>query len=201
MVARCYTAKRVTIMSNDQNWYTNVFKSWNAKVLGPKPTTEMLANIHGLKARPGKQALACAMALRDCGVTAGQIVIACGAPQLNKMRGFITDSLLKRLPVPPSAEGHTVYKLELTAKGKARVDSTAKQAAKAAEAGAAEGEAKPAKAKKAAAKATAKAKGAAKVKAATDTAAAEAPTAEAASQPEVPAVVDVPAAEGEQAQA
>lgn len=122
-------------MSNDQNWYGNVFKSWNVKALGPKPTAEMLASIHGLKARPGKQALACAMALRDCGVTAGQIVIACGAPQLNKMRGFITDALLKRLPVPPSAEGHTVYKLELTAKGKARIATTEKAAAKQAEAG------------------------------------------------------------------
>jgi hypothetical protein len=123
-------------MSNDQtNWYGNVFKSWNVKALGPKPTAEMLANIHGLQARPGKQALACAMALRDCGVTAGQIVIACGAPQLNKMRGFITDALLKRLPVAPSAEGHTVYKLELTAKGKQRVERTAKAAEKAVEAG------------------------------------------------------------------
>lgn len=152
-------------MSNEQNWYGNVFKSWQVKQLGPKPTAEMLASIHGLKARPGKQALACAMALRDCGVTAGQIVIACGAPQLNKMRGFITDALLKRLPVPPSSEGHTVYKLELTAKGKQRIASTEKQAAKAVEAGAGEQAEKPAKpvkakaAKKAARKAAVKAKG------------------------------------------
>lgn len=152
-------------MSNDQaNWYGNVFKSWQAKVLGPKPTAEMLATIHGLQARPGKQALACAMALRDCGVTAGQIVIACGAPQLNKMRGFITDALLKRLPVAPSPEGHTVYKLELTAKGKQRVERTAKALEAKVAAGEAEGD-KP-KAKPVKAKAAVKAARKAKVKAA-----------------------------------
>jgi hypothetical protein len=168
-------------MSNDQaNWYGNVFKSWNVKALGPKPTAEMLASIHGLQARPGKQALACAMALRDCGVTAGQIVIACGAPQLNKMRGFITDALLKRLPVAPSAEGHTVYKLELTAKGKQRVDRTAKAAEAKAAAGEAETADKP-KGKKAATKAAGKPKGTAKRKpkaepAAVETVASEADT-------------------------
>jgi hypothetical protein len=175
-------------MSNEQNWYTNVFKSWQVKQLGPKPTAEMLASIHGLKARPGKQALACAMALRDCGVTAGQIVIACGAPQLNKMRGFITDALLKRLPVPPSSEGHTVYRLELTAKGKQRIASTEKAAAKQADAGQVDGEAKPAKAVKAAVKAAGKAKGKGKVKAVDTVAADAAPTGEAVSQPEAVAV-------------
>ncbi len=162
------------------NWYATVFKNWQAKVLGPKPTADMLASIHGLGARPGKQALASAMALRECGVTAGQIVVACGAPQLNKMRGFITDSLLKRLPVPPSAEGHTVYRLELTAKGKQRVERTAKAAAEKA----AEGDGKPAKA-------AAKPKGAAKRKAKAKPAAAETPASEAASPavtaPETPA--------------
>lgn len=166
-------------MSNETNWYGNVFKSWNVKALGPKPTAEMLASIHGLKARPGKQALACAMALRDCGVTAGQIVIACGAPQLNKMRGFITDALLKRLPVPPSPEGHTVYKLELTAKGKQRVASTEKAAQKAAEAGEGEAEAKPAKAKPVKAKAAVKAARKVKAKAAVAAKADETPTSEA----------------------
>lgn len=144
-------------MSNETNWYGNVFKSWNIKHLGAKPTAEMLATIHGLQARPGKQALACAMALRDCGVTAGQIVMACGAPQLNKMRGFITDALLKRLPVAPSAEGHTVYKLELTAKGKQRVERTAKALEAKAAAGEADTADKPVKAK-AAVKAARKAK-------------------------------------------
>ncbi len=107
-------------------WYADTFKAWQGKLLGPKPTAEMLGTIHGLGARPGKQALANAMALRDCGVTGSQIVIACGAPQLNKMRGFISDGLLKREAVPPQGS-HTVYKLTLTAKGASRVKaSTAK---------------------------------------------------------------------------
>lgn len=116
-------------MSNETNWYGNVFKSWQAKVLGPKPTADMLAKVHNLGCRPGKQALAIAMGLRDCGVTGSQIVIACGAPQLNKMRGFITDAMLKREPVAPSAEGHTVYKLAVTKKGDSRIERTAKAAA------------------------------------------------------------------------
>lgn len=116
----------MTKATNDGNWYSNVFKTWQAKQLGPKPTADMLASIHNLGARPGKQALASAMALRACGVTAGQIVIACGNPQLNKMRGFINDALLKREAVPPSAEGHTVYKLSVTAKGQQRIARTVK---------------------------------------------------------------------------
>lgn len=168
------------------NWYGVVFKSWQVKQLGPKPTDAMLASIHGLGARPGKQALASAMGLRDCGVTAGQIVIACGAPQLNKMRGFITDALLKRLPVSPSAEGHTVYKLELTAKGKQRVERTEKAAATKA----ADGEAKP---EKAAGKGTSKAKGAAKTKAKAKPAAVETPASEAVTAP-VETVVEQPQA-------
>ena len=184
-------------MSNDQaNWYGNVFKSWNVKALGPKPTAEMLASIHGLQARPGKQALACAMALRDCGVTAGQIVIACGAPQLNKMRGFITDALLKRLPVAPSSEGHTVYKLELTAKGKQSVERFNKRAAEKAAAGEADAE-KPAKVK---AKAGGKAKGKGKKVKAADTAVAETPASEADNAVET--VIEQPVTETvEQAQA
>lgn len=135
--------------ANVTTHYAETFKSWAGNLLGPKPTAEMLLNIHRLGARPGKQALACAMALREKGVTAGQIVIACGAPQLNKMRGFITDALLKRLAAPKTTEGHTVYKLELTAKGKQRVERTAKAEQKATEAGEAVTDtAKPAKAKR-----------------------------------------------------
>ena len=115
-----------SVNTNEANWYGTVFKAWQPKLLGPKPTADQLANIHNLGARPGKQALAIAMGLRDCGVTNGQIVIACGAPQLNKMRGFITDALLKRLPVSPSTEGHTVYKLEVTPKGNQRIARTIK---------------------------------------------------------------------------
>ena len=106
--------------TNATGWYGTYFKAWQVKLLGPKPTEAQLATIHGLGARPGKQALANAMALRDCGVTGSQIVSACGALQLNKMRGFITDGLLKREAVP-AAGTHTVYKLTLTAKGATRV--------------------------------------------------------------------------------
>ena len=109
--------------------YANYFKAWQPKLLGPKPERAMFDAVHKLGARPGKQALANAMALRDCGVTGAQIVIACGAPQLNKMRGFITDGLLKREAVPASAAGHTVYKLTLTAKGKGKVDKVLQIAA------------------------------------------------------------------------
>ena len=106
--------------------YTGFFKNWQIKLLGPKPTTEQLDAIHKLGARPGKQALANAMSLRDCGVTGSQIVIACGAPQLNKMRGFVTDGLLKREATPKTDAGHTVYKMTLTAKGSAKVKGTQK---------------------------------------------------------------------------
>ena len=105
--------------------YANYFKAWQPKLLGPKPERAMFDAVHKLGARPGKQALANAMAMRDCGVTGAQIVIACGAPQLNKMRGFITDGLLKREAVPANGAGHTVYKLTLTAKGKGKVDKVA----------------------------------------------------------------------------
>jgi hypothetical protein len=110
--------------------YADVFKGWQGKLLGSKPTAEMLDAIHKLGARPGKQALACSMALRPEGVTGSEIVIACGAPQLNKMRGFIADALTKREAVPPR-NGHTVYKLTLTAKGAARIKGKADAVAKA----------------------------------------------------------------------
>lgn len=141
------------VITNDATaFYAPMFKAWG-KAHGSKPTADMLNSVHGLKARPGKQALAIAMALRPEGVTGSQIILACGAPQLNKMRGYITDSLLKRLPAPPSAEGHKVYRLELTAKGKQRIASTEAAEAKLAEAGKATDAVavkKPAKAKPAA---------------------------------------------------
>jgi len=128
-------------------WYTNTFKAWQAKQLGPKPTADMLATVHGLGLRPGKQALANAMALRDCGVSGAQIVMACGAPQLNRMRGLISDGHVKREAVPPNELGHAVYKITLTPKGAKRVAGTAKAADKAAVSGDTNA-AKPAKAKR-----------------------------------------------------
>jgi len=89
---------------NHRGWYATVFSNWQTKQLGAQPTNEQLGIIHALGARPGKQAMANAMALRDQGVTGNQIKAAASlfdgnpTPQLNKMRGFITDALVKRLP-------------------------------------------------------------------------------------------------------
>lgn len=139
-------------MTDATTFYASNFKNWSTSKLGPKPTAEQLDAVHNLGARPGKQALAIAMGLREVGVTGSQIVMATGAPQLNKMRGFITDAFLKRLPAPAGENGHTVYKLAVTPKGTQRIERTLKAAAKQAEAEKADGEAKPAKAKKAASK-------------------------------------------------
>lgn len=139
-------------MTDATTFYASNFKNWSTSKLGPKPTAEQLDAVHNLGARPGKQALAIAMGLREVGVTGSQIVMATGAPQLNKMRGFITDAFLKRLPAPAGENGHTVYKLAVTPKGTQRIERTLKAAAKQAEAEKADGEAKPVKAKKAASK-------------------------------------------------
>lgn len=100
--------------------YANMLKAW-PRECGHKPTAEQLDTIHKLGARPGKQALANAMALRDSGVTAAQIIMACGAPQLNKMRGFVADKLAKFEAMPFADNGHKVYRIALTEKGKAKV--------------------------------------------------------------------------------
>jgi hypothetical protein len=123
---------KVTTMTNTNDatgWYGDTFKAWQAKLMGGgKPTADQLATVHALGLRPGKQALANAMALRDGGVTGSEIVIACGAPQLNRMRGLIADKLVKREAVPPRGT-HTVYKLTLTPKGEARVKAALTAAA------------------------------------------------------------------------
>jgi len=132
-------------MSKPSNAYVNLFKGWNVKVLGPKPTDEQLAAIHALGARPGKQALANAMYLRDGGATSGQVTIACGAPQLNKMREFVTRKLVRRdMNAGANEAGHTVYKIALTATGEAKVKKASEQPA--------DVPAKPAKARRAKAK-------------------------------------------------
>ena len=125
--------------NNAADWYTTTFKQW-PKQCGAKPSAELLDTIHKLGARPGKQALANALMLRDGGVTGAQIVMACGAPQLNKMRDFVAKGLVKRVPISNDAAGHTVYKLALTPRGTAKVAKVA--------AAPAEGADKPAKAKR-----------------------------------------------------
>lgn len=111
--------------------YKPYFDNWQANVLGPKPSAELLSKVHGLGLRPGKQALACAMSLRADGVTGSQIVIACGAPQLNRMRGLISEGVFKRQPVAANGQNHTVYKCEVTPKGDAEIKRLEKVAANA----------------------------------------------------------------------
>ena len=106
--------------------YLPMFANWQVKVMGSKPTAEVLAKVHGLGLRPGKQAIACAMALRSEGVTGPQIVMVCGAPQLNRMRGLISGGLFKRSVVAANEQGHTVYKCIVTPKGDAEIKRIAK---------------------------------------------------------------------------
>jgi hypothetical protein len=106
--------------------YQPMFKVWQANIMGSKPTAELLAKVHGLGLRPGKQAIACAMALRAEGVTGPQIVMVCGAPQLNRMRGLISGGLFKRAVVAANEQGHTVYKCTVTPKGEAEIKRIAK---------------------------------------------------------------------------
>lgn len=115
-------------MSNVTTHYAPLFSNWQANVVGPKPTAELLEKVHGLGLRPGLQALACAMSLRPDGVTGKQIVVACGAPQLNRMRGLVAEGLFKWHPSPRNAEGHTVYKHTVTPKGEAEIKRLAKVA-------------------------------------------------------------------------
>ena len=93
-------------MSNVKHvsYYTNVMQQWS-KALGPKPSEAQLATAH-VHGRPGKQSLVVAMALRDCGVTRGQMLEAAGlydgkpTPQLNHMRALVDSRMFTRQPVP-----------------------------------------------------------------------------------------------------
>lgn len=134
----------ITVTAN-ASAYATLFKGWQAKQLGSKPTDDMLATVHALGLRPGKQALANAMALRPEGVSGSQIVMATGAPQLNRMRGLIAAGVVKRdMGAPANVQGHTVYKLNLTPKGEKVIERATLAAEKAALDG---GEAKPPKGK------------------------------------------------------
>lgn len=104
-------------MNANTNSYA-VFKTWQVKQLGPKPTADQLEVAHAF-GRPGLQSLALAMAMRDQGVTGAQIQIACGAPQNNHRRGLISEGLFKREGMANNDLNHTVYKITLTAKGTA----------------------------------------------------------------------------------
>lgn len=120
------TALQGDEMTKATEHYGNLLKGYNVKQLGPKPGDDVLAMVHTF-ARPGKQALALALMTRECGVTGGQIVQACGAPQLNKMRDLCKRGLFKRVAAPMTEAGHTVYRIELTAKGAAKVKAAAEK--------------------------------------------------------------------------
>ena len=122
-------------------------QQWS-KALGPKPTEAQLATAH-VHGRPGKQSLVVAMALRDCGVTRGQMLEAAGlydgkpTPQLNHMRALVDSRMFTRQPVPGA------YVLTVGPKHQQYADLHGAKAA---------GEAKPAKVKAAKASKPRKAK-------------------------------------------
>src|SRR4029077_19763373 len=108
-------------MTNHTDHYKPQLKAWQGKLLGQKPGNDLLAVAHQF-GRPGKQSLALAMALRPEGVTGSQVNIACGAPQNNHRVKLIRAKYFARVATPANELNHTVYKIELTAKGKAKVD-------------------------------------------------------------------------------
>ena len=140
-------------MTNHTEHYKPQFKSWRVDTHGPRPSEQQLEHAHHLGCKPGKQALAVAMGLRDCGVTNPQVLYACGNPQNNKRAGLVTDSYLKRERMPRTAEGHEIYKYTVTPKGMKRIETNKAREVALNEAGKAADAAKPAKAGKVAAKA------------------------------------------------
>ena len=86
------------------SYYTHVMQQWG-KQLGPKPTEAELALAH-VFGRPGKQSFVVGMALREAGVTRGQMLEACAmfdgkpTPQLNHMRALVNAKMFTRQPVP-----------------------------------------------------------------------------------------------------
>ena len=153
------------------SYYTNVMQQWS-KPLGAKPSEAQLALAH-VFGRPGKQSFAVAMALRDGGVTGGQIKLASSlfdgkaTPQLNHMRALIDARLFTRESGVPG------YKLVKGPKAAQFIELYGAKATEGAGKAAAKGD-KP--------RAAAKAAGKRKAKAATPVAAVvETPTSEASS--------------------
>lgn len=140
--------------------HAEFFKNWPVKFAGPKPTGDELLTYHLLGARFGKQCLAGAMSLRAEGVTNSEIQVACGNPQLNKMRGFVDDALLKRDMSHGKRNGRDIYKHVVTPKGLLRSKQSEARLAKLEAAGQTDSD-KPVKAK---GKRVVKAKGAPKAK-------------------------------------
>lgn len=126
--------------------HADLLKGW-PKQAGTKPSGELLATVMALGARHGKQCMANAMYLRPEGATSGQVVMVCGAPQLNKMRAFNKAGYVKPVAEPKNGAGHVVYHIALTAKGEAKVARVAAAPADTADTGKAKPKAKKAKGK------------------------------------------------------
>lgn len=105
--------------------YGHVLGHWHSASMGDKPALTLFEAAHALGCRPGKQALARALEMRDGGATDGQIKAACIAQWGNSgshhnKRGEL--SAAKLVTVVKSKPGaHTVYSIKLTDKGTARV--------------------------------------------------------------------------------
>lgn len=78
------------------NYYSDILKVWHVKLMGEKPTHDLLNKAHGLGCRAGVQALHIAMCLRAEGCTVTQFVAAgsCG-PAHNKRRELVSQKLIK----------------------------------------------------------------------------------------------------------
>lgn len=122
-------------MSKNENtgWYDTVLKAW-PKQAGAKPSVENFATAHKLGCRPGKQALAMAMYLRDGGATDGQVKLAAivqwgsSGSHHNKRRDLVGAGLVKAKPVVSDAQGHKVYAIALTDKGTKKLAAEPKAA-------------------------------------------------------------------------
>lgn len=122
----------LTATGNAAAPYAAQLKAWPVKFAGPKPTAENFAFAHSLGARPGtKTAVALAMYARTDGASQAQVININGGPYLNKMRAAIEAGHAARMPVPTNAQGHTVYKLALPAKGKGKATGKGKGKARA----------------------------------------------------------------------
>ena len=130
--------------------YKPVLSNWPVKVLGPRVTVEQLAAAHALGCRPGMQALAIAMCMREGGASNAQQVTACSlnwgssGTHHNKRKALVTTKLLANVSMPDNETGHTVYKVALTDKGKGKLATATEPQAVVPKAST-----KPAKAKKA----------------------------------------------------
>ncbi|HET9285727.1 MAG TPA: hypothetical protein VFR24_27565 [Candidatus Angelobacter sp.] len=87
---------------------------------------------HALGCRPGKQALAVAMCLREGGATDGQMKMACilnwgsSGSHHNKRGDLVDRKLVRTVNAHEDATGHKVYTIALTPKGEALVKPKAK---------------------------------------------------------------------------